>query len=164
MIGLIQSMLIKIRSCIVGIIIYGLILGLHKFIFSWAQARKDLNFWLLRPFCSLFPAWCYLWIYLLKLRKFKWEKEQKCWLLRNVLPVFFKNRKKCLDFGTNYPVCVHLSVIWNFNCSFKSIFEKKQDNFSLQRPSCICYIWSAYRNAPIPRNLFCPEKVLVVCL
>ena len=34
MIGLIQPMLIKIWSCIVGIIFYGLILGHHEFTFS----------------------------------------------------------------------------------------------------------------------------------
>ena len=44
MIGLIQPILIKIWNCIVGIIFYGLILGRHEFIFSYAQVHKYLTF------------------------------------------------------------------------------------------------------------------------
>ena len=40
---LIRPMSIKIWNYIVGIIFYGLILGYHEFIFSYAQAGKYLN-------------------------------------------------------------------------------------------------------------------------
>ena len=55
MIGLIRPMLIKIWNCIVGIIFYGLILDHHEFIFSYAQARKNLKSSFGGHFIHFFP-------------------------------------------------------------------------------------------------------------
>ena len=47
--------------------------------------------------------------------------------------------------------------------SLRDLGEKHR-NSSLQSPSFDCHTWNVYQNAPIPRNLLCPEKVLVARL
>ena len=61
------------------------------------------------------------------------------------------------------PVCVYLWVeILKYN--FKSILEKKDQNFSMRGLCSVCHTWNIYRSAPIPRNLPCPKKFLVARL
>ena len=58
--------------------------------------------------------------------------------------------------------------IYGFNthlkCSFKSISEKKHQNFSLWGLSFVCHTPNIYESGPIPRNLPCPEKPVVALL
>ena len=57
----------------------------------------------------------------------------------------------------------------HLKCCFKSILQKKREIFFLRSPSFVCLwfvlslplfvcTWSAYRSAPIPRNLFCQDS------
>ena len=90
---------------------------------------------------------------------------------RSPLP-FFKNRKKVPWFCKKVPwfwknvPCLCASVGWNYNLkrTFKSILEKKDQNFSLRGFFFVYHTWNVYRSAPIPGKLFCPEKLLVACL
>ena len=53
----------------------------------------------------------------------------------------------------------------HLKCSFKSILEKKHQYFFLRSPFWyVCHTLKIYRSAPIPKNLPCPEKFLVVRL
>ena len=47
----------------------------------------------------------------------------------------------------------------HLKCSFKSILEKKHENFFLWSLSFVCRTWSFYQSAPILRNLFCPVRL-----
>ena len=72
--------------------------------------------------------------------------------------------KKCPAFGKMLPVCIHLWVKLPFKCNFKSIFEKKHQNFSLWSFSFVCRTWNVYWSAPTPRNLPCMEKFVAAWL
>ena len=76
---------------------------------------------------------------------------------------FLKKEKKCPDFEKMCPVCVYVWVEI-LKCNFKSILEKRDQNFSMRGLSSVCHTWNIYRSAPIPRNLPCPKKVLVARL
>ena len=68
---------------------------------------------------------------------------------------FFENRRKVTWFYKKvYGLNPHLK------CNFKSISEKKHQNFSLWG-TFVCCTWNVYQSAPIPRNLCCPKKLLV---
>ena len=53
---------------------------------------------------------------------------------------------------------------FNFHLKFrvKSIFQRKHQNFPLSGPSFVCRTWNVYWIAPIPGNLPCPKKFLIL--
>ena len=63
-------------------------------------------------------------------------------------------KKKC-------PVCVHL---WVKFLSFKSILEEKHKIIFPAGSFFVYRSWNVHRSDPVPRNLNCPEKFLVVRL
>ena len=58
-----------------------------------------------------------------------------------------------------YFVCIY-GLSFHLKCSFKSILEKKSRKFFLRDPSFVYRTWNVYRSVPIPRSLFCPQKIL----
>ena len=85
---------------------------------------------------------------------------------------FLKIEKKCPDFAKKVPWIYKKSAlsVWilrpkfPFKRSFKSIWEKKHQTFSLRDSSFICCTGNIYRSTTIPRNLSCPEDILVASL
>ena len=81
---------------------------------------------------------------------------------RRGLPCFFKNRKKCPDFGQKNPDCVHLWIKFSIqNVVSRVPRRKKLQNVSL-RGHFSCFLrnvyWSALFSSPLLR---CPEKFLL---
>ena len=73
--------------------------------------------------------------------------------------------KKVPRFWKNVPcLCASVGCNYNLKRTFKSILEKKDQNFSLWGLFFVYHTWNVYRSTPIPRKLFCPEKLLVACL
>ena len=54
--------------------------------------------------------------------------------------------KKCPDSGKKCLVWVHLWVKFSFKIQFKSILEKKHQNFGLQGPSFVCHTRNVHRS------------------
>ena len=59
--------------------------------------------------------------------------------------------------------CIY-GLIYYSKCTFKSIFDKKHQNFSLWTPSFVCRTWNIYQISPISRILRCPQKIPIARL
>ena len=70
--------------------------------------------------------------------------------------------KKCPDFEKKNLFACIFGFNFHLKFRFKSIFQRKHQNFPLYGPSFVCRTWNVYWIAPIPGNLPCPKKFLIL--